>query len=272
MMKKLTLFLTTFAILTASALAQDLPRIAVYVTGEVPENEKSALGTRILASLINSGRYRGIERSSAFLAEIEKEQVTQRSGAIDDNQISELGRQFGVRYICIANIIPAFGSWQISARIVDVETAEVVFIGEAFSPLRSAKDLTNVSEEVVNIMFRGQPAPQPQAAAETQTRRAEPSPLARTTENVMEDGRQRVEALPPAPAAPSKPASFWAAVGLDVLGAGLLVYGIVENGNVGPYKNKAEHDKVANSIKTRNIVYGIGIAALIGGVTVHILF
>jgi hypothetical protein len=266
-MKRLTLFV--IMLFCSAALAQDLPRIAVYVTGEVPENEKRALGTHMLSSLINSKRYMGIERSAAFLAEIEKEQVTQRSGAIDDGQISELGRQFGVKYICIADIIPAFGAWQISARIVDVETAVVVFIGSAFSPLRSAQDLTNVSEEVVKIMFQGQTAPQPQAVAETQTRRAEP---ARTTQNVMDDGRKQVEAVPPTPAKPPKPVSFWAAVGLDVLGAGLLVYGFAENGNIGPYNDKAGYDKVSSSAKTRNILYGIGTAALLGGVSVHIFF
>jgi len=275
-MKKLTLFLTAFTILTVSALAQDLPKIAVYVTGNVSEDEKNALGTVMLSSLINSGRYIGIERSSAFMAEIEKEQTTQRSGAIDDSQISELGRQFGVSYICIAAITPAFGSYQVSARIVDVETAVVVHIGQAFSPLRSAQDLTRVSDEVVNIMFRGQPAPQPQTAAATrraETRRPEPPPPARTTENVMEDGRQRVEAIPPAPAAPSKPASFWAAIGLDVLGAGLLVYGLVENGNAGrDYNGEADYNKVKNSARNRNVAYTIGAAALIGGVTIHILF
>jgi hypothetical protein len=135
------------------AAAQDLPRIAVYVTGDVADNEKRAMGTRMLSSLINSGRYRGIERSGAFLAEIEREQTRQRSGAIDDNQISELGRQFGVRYICITDIIPAFGAFQVSARIVDVETAEVVFIGESYSYLRTISDMTQVSDEVVQIMF-----------------------------------------------------------------------------------------------------------------------
>ncbi|MDR2577843.1 MAG: SUMF1/EgtB/PvdO family nonheme iron enzyme [Chitinispirillales bacterium] len=124
----------------------------------------------MLASLINSGRYIGIERSNAFLAEIEREQVKQRSGAIDDNQISELGRQFGVDYICIADITPAFGEFQVSARIVDVETAVVVFIGDAFSPLRTPDDLTQVSEEVIKNMFSRQATmPKPEPAA--------PSPL-----------------------------------------------------------------------------------------------
>ena len=189
MMKKLSLFFVM--LFCTAAFAQDLPKIAVYVTGDVPENEKSALGTRMLASFINSGRYRGIERSNTFLAEIEKEQVTQRSGSIDDSQISALGKRFGVRHICIANIIPAFDSFQISARIVDVETAEVIFIGEAFSPLKSANDLTQVSDEVVKIMFRGQVASKPQPQSQPlPTSALEPKPLLK---------------LEPTPVAPTAP-------------------------------------------------------------------
>ncbi|MDR3012350.1 MAG: CsgG/HfaB family protein [Chitinispirillales bacterium] len=157
-MKKFVFFLVV--LLSASVFAQDLPRIAVYVTGDASsENEKRALGTLILATLVNSGRYMGIERSRAFLAEIEREQITQRSGAVDDNQISALGRQFGVKYVCIADITPAFGAFQVSARIVDVETARIVFIGEASSPLKTMDDLTRVSDEVVHKMFSMGPLP-----------------------------------------------------------------------------------------------------------------
>jgi hypothetical protein len=138
---------------TARVEQQVLPKIAVYVTGDVTNNEKEALGTRMLASLVNSGRYKGIERSNAFLAEIEKEQVRQRSGAIDDGQISELGRQFGVKFICIASITPAFGEFQVSARIVNVETAEVDFIGESSGQLKSMDDLSRISDKVVENMF-----------------------------------------------------------------------------------------------------------------------
>ena len=140
------------------AFVQDLPKIAVYVTGDVPNNEKDALGTRMLASLVNSGRYMGIERSNAFLAEIDKEHIKQRSGAIDDSQISELGKQFGVKFVCVAAITPAFGDFQVSARIVDVETAQVIFIGESASPLKSMADLARVSDQVVKNMFGEQAA------------------------------------------------------------------------------------------------------------------
>ena len=150
---KTVLFFMMISLVSTVAIAQDLPRIAIYVTGNIGEDEKSALGTVMLSALINSGRYRGIERSSAFMAEVEREQATQRSGAIDDSHISELGKQFGVRFVCIAAITPAFGSYQVSARIVDVETAEVVHIGNAASPLNLMKDLEEVSEKVVVSMF-----------------------------------------------------------------------------------------------------------------------
>jgi len=152
------------AFAAAAQERQDPPKIAVYVTGNVPDDEKKALGTRMLATLINSGRYKGIERSNSFLAEIEKEQTKQRSGAIDDNQISELGRQFGVKFVCIADITPAFGEFQVSARIIDVETAEVVFIGESFSALKSSADLVTVSNQVVKSMFGEQTANMPTMA------------------------------------------------------------------------------------------------------------
>jgi hypothetical protein len=286
MNKKIALFL--IMLISAVAIAQDLPKIAVYVTGDVPDNEKNALGTVMLASLVNSGRYMAIEWSTSFLAEIEREQVKQRSGAIDDNQISELGRQFGVKYVCIAAITSAFGSWQVSARIVDVETAVVVYIGQAFSPLRSAQDLTRVADEVVKIMFRGQAAPPiatapvaPTAPA-TPTTPAKPAqqppaapPPARTTQNVMEDGRKRVDAIPPAPAKPQKPplkSSTWAAIGLDVLGAGMIMYGIIEDGNIGHYETEKQYNNVKNSANIRNTMYGIGATALLGGITIHIFF
>jgi len=158
-MKKSALFLAILLFgLAAATLAQDLPRIAVYVTGNVSEDEKSALATIMLAALVNSGRYMGIERSESFLAKLDEEHIKQRSGAIDDNQISALGKQFGIKYVCIAAITPAFGSYQVSARIIDVETAQVAFIGEANSPLKTIDDLTRVSDEVVMIMFGEAPA------------------------------------------------------------------------------------------------------------------
>ena len=177
-MKKTAVLLV--ALLCTGVFAQQfnaLSKIAVYVTGDLSESEKRALGTEMLNALVRSGQFTAVERSAAFVAEIEREQVTQRTGAIDDNQISRLGKRFGVRYVCIADVAAAFGSHQVSARILDVETAEIGLIGRASGHLNSMQALETLSGSVINSMGIGasgstqQPAQQiphaPMQASET---------------------------------------------------------------------------------------------------------
>jgi curli biogenesis system outer membrane secretion channel CsgG len=119
------------------ALAQNKPKVAVYVTGGKTAAENQALGARITDALVNSGRYNIIERSDVFLNQIAKEMTTRRSGAIDDKQISELGRQAGANFVCVGGILEVFGAHQVSARIINVETAEVVASGLASGSLKT---------------------------------------------------------------------------------------------------------------------------------------
>ncbi|MCL2689950.1 MAG: CsgG/HfaB family protein [Chitinispirillia bacterium] len=249
-MKKLIFILTALCI-TAAASAQELPRIAVYVIGDgVSNNTKNALGTRLLASLVNSGRYNGIERSDSFLAEIEKEQIKQRSGAIDDSQISALGRQFGVKFVCIANITPVLGAFQISARVVNVETAEIAFIGESGSNLRSLNDLEQVADQVVKKMFGEFAAPVLSVNA--------PHPAGIS-------GKEAIKT------------SFWIGTGLTALGVGVLVYGVNEEQSVqrnvqSANYTPARYNAAKKSAKNRNAAYIIGASVLSSGIFVYIFY
>ena len=150
-MKKLTLFLAV--LFCTAAFGQNIPKVAVYVTGNVPENDKRVLGSRMLTSLASTGLYSGVERPSAFFAEAEQKRTTEHDGTIDDSQLSELGKQFSVNYVCIANVTPAFGIFLVEARIIDVETVETVFAGEINSPLKTADELTQTLETMIKNMF-----------------------------------------------------------------------------------------------------------------------
>jgi len=144
-----------------------LPKIAVYVTGNLNESESQALGTEMLNGLVRSGRFTAAERSAEFMAEIAQVQAIQPSGSVDDGQISRLGKQFGVQFVCIAGVAGTFGSHQVSARIVDVETAKARLIGRASGQLNSAHALETLTAHVINSMFGGSPIlpiPPPQAA------------------------------------------------------------------------------------------------------------
>jgi hypothetical protein len=175
-----------FLIILFSAAVFAQPQIAVYVTGNIPDSEKRALGTSMFASFVNSGRYIGIERHNYFLAEIDK--ATRLSEAIDDRQISALGRQFGVKFVCIADITSANGSFQVSARIVDVETAAVVCIGESsFGQLDSMADLAIVSDNVVKNMLSNQTTTTPQP---------EPSPAVTVSQASVEPEKPKPSNIP----------------------------------------------------------------------------
>jgi len=131
------------------------PQIAVYVTGGAKDNEKKALNTEMLYALVKSGRYIAVERSGEFLGAVAAEHKKQRSGAVDEAQIRALGKQFGVTFVCIADITEVLNTFQVSARVVNVETAAVDAIGKAYSALKTAEDYADVSAKVVESMFGG---------------------------------------------------------------------------------------------------------------------
>jgi len=168
MKKKFAFSFVLIFVFFSMVFAQDLPKIAVYVTGDIPDNNKRVFGPELLASLVNSGRYSGIERPNVFFTEAERKRTTEFGGAINDSQLSELGKEFGVSYICVADILPAFGIFRIEVRIVDVETVQTIFTGESSGSLKTSGELKEVLEAIVGNMFVEQAAsvPEPKSQSE----------------------------------------------------------------------------------------------------------
>lgn len=133
-----------FLILLLSALSLTVyaqqKKVAVYVTGNDPIND--ILGSRLVDGIARSGKYIAIERTASFLNELSKEQTYQSTGAVDDNEISRLGKQFGVDYVCVASAFDVWGSEKyISTRMIDVETAEVVVSSSSNGSIASSSQL-----------------------------------------------------------------------------------------------------------------------------------
>ncbi len=122
-MKKLLIIL--LSALSLTAVAQQKPKIAVYMTGDDPMNE--IIANRLMASFISSGKYMPVERSAAFLAAVSKEHSYERSGEVDDEQIAELGKQYGIKYLCVVSVVDVWNNEKyITSRILDVTSAEVI--------------------------------------------------------------------------------------------------------------------------------------------------
>lgn len=143
-MKKLLIILLSALSLTAFAQQK---KVAVYVTGEDAGINK-VLGSKLVSAIARSEEYTAIERTESFLAELSKEQNYQRTGAVDDNELSRLGKQFGVQYICVAAVSKAFNEDYISARLIDVETAQVERTASSSGAIQSLDGIVNAAHSV----------------------------------------------------------------------------------------------------------------------------
>ena len=144
-MKKI-LTIIALAICTMTMMAEK-QNVAVYVTGPQPSINK-ILGDQFVKSFVQSGNYKAIERTASFLIELSKEQSYQEGGAVDNNQITRLGKQFGAQLVCVVEVLDAFGQYYISARLIAVETAEVVKSSNAYSKLDNHQEVITVASSM----------------------------------------------------------------------------------------------------------------------------
>ena len=128
-------------------------KVAVYTTGGNDTDINKVLADQLVAAIVKSGKYTAVERTSSFLSELTKEQSYQLSGAVDDNQLSRLGKQFGVQLVCVAEVNDVFGQKYISARLIDVESAEVISTANANGNLSSMDDLLKVTESITKDLM-----------------------------------------------------------------------------------------------------------------------
>ena len=137
-----------------SATAQVVKKkVAVYVTGDVENGYKKVIGSKLVTGITRSEDYSAVERTADFLAEMEKEQDYQMSGAVSDNQIARLGQQFGVRYVLVADVSEIFESIFISARMIDVQTAQITNSTESNEVVSNMESLTKLAENIVLKLF-----------------------------------------------------------------------------------------------------------------------
>lgn len=148
----LLLFCLLFPILGVQS--QDKPKVAVYTTDESDYNIGAFVGDYLINAIVKRGEYIAIERTAQFLSEINKEQSFQRTGAVDDSQISRLGKNMGVQYVCVVKVARVGAQLFMSARLIDVETAAVKSTARpvSFNP-DNLQDMESACDDLVASMF-----------------------------------------------------------------------------------------------------------------------
>jgi hypothetical protein len=148
-----TLHSLLFALLVAAASASGAEKnVAVYMAGSEPEGATGVhkvMGGELEKALSRSGKYFAINRTEEILAEIDKEHIYARSGAVDDASIMALGRQLGVQYLCIVEISGLRdAAFYLAARLVDVVTAKNLKTATAVSYLYSSNEMMAVAQQI----------------------------------------------------------------------------------------------------------------------------
>jgi uncharacterized protein (TIGR02145 family) len=139
----------------ATAQSQSKKKVAVYITGEGNAGTKKVIGAKLVSAITQTDEYAAVERTSDFLRELNKEQEYQRSGNVDDNQIAQLGKQFGVAFVCVADVSEVFGSTFIAARMINVNTGLITATAEKDKEINGMEDLVEVSEVVAAQLVGG---------------------------------------------------------------------------------------------------------------------
>ena len=150
-MKRLLIIL--LSVLSLTAVAQQKPKIAVYMTGDDPINE--IVSNRLVDDFARGNEYTTVERTASFLAELSKEHAYERSGEVDDEQIAALGRQFNVQYVCVVSVLDVWNTEKyITARIIDTETAEVIASCSSNGSIQNSSELIGALNTLSDSFFK----------------------------------------------------------------------------------------------------------------------
>ena len=126
-------------------------KVAVYVTGD--DAISTVLENRLVADIARTNQFIVVERTSNFIEELSREHAYERTGQVDDNQISELGKQFGVQYVCVASVDTVWkGERYLRAHVIDVESAEII---ASTSSNGTISDNSNELIEGLNAISKG---------------------------------------------------------------------------------------------------------------------
>lgn len=129
-MKKFFLLLVLFLFSGSFIWSQNSSQIKI---GIVEFEEKNQTGLEnagrivaewVLTELQNTGEYKIVER--LMLQQVLEEQALMLSGIIDDSQVVEIGKIYGIDAIVTGSVMRIGSEINITARIINVQTAEVL--------------------------------------------------------------------------------------------------------------------------------------------------
>lgn len=151
-MKKITLLLL-WLFFVGVGMSQEPQKVGVYVTGEVNAGNKKIAGQKIVAGISANPDFSATERTSSFLSELAKDHDYKVNTPVNEARIIEIGRQFGLDYVVVAEFTEAMGELVISAKMMDVQGNTQPVNAENIVKVRQASDLMRSSEDIAKQLL-----------------------------------------------------------------------------------------------------------------------
>lgn len=125
-MKKIYMMLLA-AMIVMPVFADEKLRVAVFDPTSsgtaIDEGTKVAIREIISSTIVNAGEYDIVERS--LLEKVMQEQSFSNSGAVDDNDATEIGKLAGANKVVLSVVTLTGGRNMLSVKMIDVKTASV---------------------------------------------------------------------------------------------------------------------------------------------------
>ena len=182
-MKRLLAIILGFLFVIQIASGQSKVAVLDASLGEgVHPNASAIVADTINEQFVKSADFIAIDR--AYISSIQEEKQFQLSGDVNSDDIKELGITFGAKYLCIANVSQLGSTYTVSARLIEVETAQVI-IQESARMQGQIDVLFNVAE-IVGSKLVGKdlavtPTPQPVTEETLPTVKPAPKQTAKST-------------------------------------------------------------------------------------------
>ena len=146
-------FLLLFCALCLSMVAQT--NVAVYVSGldDTYDATKKIIGSELATGIVAMSEYIAVDRTEDFLTSVKTARGTDSIAEIDEQQILELGKQYGAKIVCVAKIMPYQNTFYIQARMQNANNAKILSTARVSSTLGSLDEILNATETLTNNLI-----------------------------------------------------------------------------------------------------------------------
>lgn len=151
-MKRITfMLLLTLVFFAFAQPAIAAKKVAIYVEGEISQDDKAIISSSVLARLSSTKDYTAYERNEAFINSLNKEQDFQLSGEVLEKEIRKVGERIGVDNVIVVNVIISGKNCHMSARMLDLVSGEIL---KSVDLQRKYTDSDVIKNMANNIAYR----------------------------------------------------------------------------------------------------------------------